>query len=239
MSRTRGRRTHVRSYVRKDGTRVKSYTQNRRPGRKRTGAVAVAGAALILGFAGLAGGGGGGVASVSGAADGVSASVKTSRGPTEVRIRGASDALRATIRLQRMGGRPTTLDAQSVKNCSDHSDGDIQRFFRAHECTSLYRTLIEYREGNYVIRFLIATIEMSDRDTAKDLHALLLRNGSGDIAPLFPGSGEYRHVPFASGPSKTRLHGTTVTNIRTQAVGRTPGADVLASLAMSVLSSLD
>lgn len=37
MSNTRGRRrTHVRSYIRRDGTRVSSYTQNRRRGRQNT-----------------------------------------------------------------------------------------------------------------------------------------------------------------------------------------------------------
>ncbi len=237
MSRTRGRRTHVRSYVRRDGTRVRSYTQNRQPGRKRAGAVA-AGAALLV-LAGVAHGGIGGVASVSGTADDISVSAKTSRGgQTEASIKGVNDSYRATARLRTLGGHPTKLDAQSDKNCSDHSDGDLQRFFREHQCTSLYRTLIEYSEGKYVIRFLISTVDMPNRNTAKDLYGLLLRSDGGNISPLFPRNGGYHHVPFTSGPSKTNLLGTTVTNVRTQAVGSTPGTNVLASLATTVLSSL-
>lgn len=170
MSRTGGRRTHARSYVRRDGTRVRSYTQNRQPGRKRAGAGA--GAALLV-LAGIAHGGIGGVASVSGTADDISVSAKTSRAQTEARIKGVNDSYRATARLRTLGGHPTKLDAQSDKNCSDHFDGDLQRFFGEHQCTSLYRTLIEYGEGKSVIRFLILTADMLNRNTAKDLYALL------------------------------------------------------------------
>ncbi len=79
---------------------------------------------------------------------------------------------------------------------------------------------------------------MSDYDTAIDLHALLLQEGSGQIIPLSSKGGKYRHVPFTSGTSTTILHGTAVVNIQTQAVGRTPGAKVLAFLATGVLFSL-
>ncbi|MGH3711720.1 MAG: hypothetical protein ACRDRQ_27300 [Pseudonocardiaceae bacterium] len=138
-----------------------------------------------------------------------------------------------------MGGHSAKLDAQSDRNCIDHSFGEIKIFFREHPCISLYRTLIEYREMNYTIRFSIATIEMPDRNTAAGLYALFVRDGTGDIIPLSPQEGKYRHVPFVSTESKTTLHGTVVSTIRSQAVGRTPGADVLASLATSVLFSLD
>jgi hypothetical protein len=49
------------------------------------------------------------------------------------------------------------------KDCGDYSDGDLQRFFRAHPCISHYRTLIECAEENYVIRFSIATRKMRRR----------------------------------------------------------------------------
>jgi hypothetical protein len=137
-----------------------------------------------------------------------------------------------------MGGHPTTLDAQSDKNCYDYSDGDVQLFFRKNNCTYLYRTLIEYKDGNYVIRFLIATIEMPSYDTAIDLHALLSREGGGNITPLSSNSGKYRNVPFVSGTSTTILQGTGVVNIQAEAVGRTPGADVLAFLATDVIFGL-
>ncbi|HEY3690257.1 MAG TPA: hypothetical protein VGL46_08125 [Pseudonocardiaceae bacterium] len=47
-----------------------------------------------------------------------------------------------------------------------------------------------------------------------------------------------RTAAFISGNSTTGLHGTAVVNIQTEAVGRTRGAKVLASLATDVLSSL-
>lgn len=71
--------------------------------------------------------------------------------PAEIRIAGDEDSVRVTTHLRCAGGHPTTLDAQSGKNCADHSDGDVQSFFRKHECTTLYRTLIEYKDGNRVL----------------------------------------------------------------------------------------
>ena len=195
------------------------------------------GAAVAIVVSAFLGGGVGGATSVS-AVDEFSISTRSPRGQTEVRIKGDDDAVKATTRLRLRGGHPIKLDARSDKNCGDYSDGDLQRFFRAHPCISLYRTLIEYTEGNYVIRFLIATIEMPDYDTAIDLHALLSREGGGNITPLSSNSGKYHNVPFVSGTSTTILQGTGVVNIQAEAVGRTPGAKVLVFLATDVLYSL-
>ncbi|HEX5348519.1 MAG TPA: hypothetical protein VFW64_15665 [Pseudonocardiaceae bacterium] len=183
------------------------------------------------------GGSVGDAASVS-AVDEFSISTRSPRGQTEVRIKGDDDAVKATTRLRLRGGHPIKLDARADKNCADYSNGDLQRFFRAHPCISLYRTLVEYAEGDYVIRFLIATIEMPDYDTAIDLHALLSREGGGNITPLSSNSGKYRNVPFISGTSTTILNGTAVINIQTEAVGRTPGDALLAFLATDVIYSL-
>jgi hypothetical protein len=221
------------------------------PKKSSNGAALGAAAAVVL--AALAGGGAGTAAAASGAADEFSAGTrttqsqeadefsinsKTSRGKVEVRIAGDEDSFRATTRLRRAGGHPTTLDAQSDKSCADHSDGDVQSFFRKHECTTLYRTLIEYKDGNYVIRFLIATIEMPDDGTAADLRALLSTDHTGDIAPLSSKGKSYHDVPFVTGLSSTTLEDTVVTNTRTQAVGSTPRAEALGFLTTSLLFGL-
>ena len=195
------------------------------------------GAAVAIAVSAFLGGGVGSVTSVS-AVDEFSISTRSPRGQTEVRIKGDDDAVKATTRLWLRGGHPIKLDARADKSCADYSNGDLQRFFHAHPCISLYRTLIEYAEGNYVIRFLIATIEMPEYDTAIDLHALLSREGGGNITPLSSNSGKYRNVPFISGTSTTILHGTAVINIQTEAVGRTPGDALLAFLATDVIYSL-
>lgn len=195
------------------------------------------GAAVAIVVSAFLGGSVGDAASVS-AVDEFSISTRSPRGQTEVRIKGDDDAVKATTRLRLRGGHPIKLDARADKNCADYSNGDLQRFFRAHPCISLYRTLVEYAEGDYVIRFLIATIEMPDYDTAIDLHALLSREGGGNITPLSSNSGKYRNVPFISGTSTTILNGTAVINIQTEAVGRTPGDALLAFLATDVIYSL-
>jgi hypothetical protein len=207
-------------------------------GPKKGSTGAALGAAVAIVLSAVIGGGVGEAASVSGTADEFSINTTSPRGEVEVRIKGDDDYVKATTRLRRMGGHPVKLDAQSDKNCADHSDGDVQGFFNAHPCVTLYRTLIEYKEGNYVIRFLIATIEMPDYDTAIGLNALLSREDGGNITPLSAKNGEYRYVPFISGTSTTILHGTVVVNIQAEAVGRTPGAKVLAFLATGVLFSL-
>lgn len=221
------------------GSPVKAHTRSP-PAR---GSQAAAAVAITLALSGVAGG----TSAVEGSASVDYSGTRTSSrsgsearaGGTEVRIAGDEDSLRATIRLQRMGGHPTKLDAQSSKrNCGDNSDGDVQSFFRKHECTTLYRTLIEYRDGDYVIRFLIATVEMPDDSTATDLHSLLSSDHIGDITPLSPTKGEYHHVPFTVGLSTTTLQDTVVTNTRTQAVGRTPRAEALGFLTTSLLFGL-
>jgi len=200
--------------------------------RKQTAAAAVT---LVL--SALVGGGVGDAASVS-AVDEFSISTRSPRGQIEIRIKGDDDAVKATARLRRMGGHPIKLDARPDKNCAAYSDGDVQVFLNRNHCTSLHRTLIEYTEGNYVIRFSTATIEMPDYDTAIGLNALLSRENGGNITPLSSNSGKYRNITFVSGPSTTILHDKVVSNIRTEAVGRTPGDAALAFLAESILYSL-
>jgi hypothetical protein len=123
--------------------------------------------------------------------------------------------------------------------CDPYADGEAQRFLQEHRCISIHRALIEIRESDYAIRFATATIEMRDHQSAEDLSQLLIKDGGGDITPLFPKGGKYLHVPFISASSHTTWHDTVVINTRVQGVGRTLSAALLASLATSVLFSLD
>lgn len=200
---------------------------------------AVAGAAVVIMLAAVAGGGSVGAMGASGAADEFSLSVRNSRGQAEVRFRGSNDSLKVTMRLRRLGYHPTTLDSQSDTACDRYADSEAQHYLTKHRCVSINRTLIEIRERNYAVRFATATIEMPDYASAEGLSALLTKEGGGDITPLFPKSGRYRGVPFVSASSHTTWHDTVVINTRVQGVGRTPGTEVLASLGVRVLFSLD
>lgn len=198
---------NVREYWR-GGRKVKEHTRSA-PRRSR----ATAAVAITLALTGVTGG----TSAVEGSASSFDySSTRASRSGserargTEVRIKRDSDSFRATVRLRQLGGHPTTLDAQSDKTCAEHSDGGLRVFFDKNRCASLYRTLIEYTEGNYVIRFSTATIEMPDYDTALGLNELLSREDGGNITPLSSNSGKYRNIPFVSGPSTTILHGKVV-----------------------------
>ncbi|MGH3685657.1 MAG: hypothetical protein ACRDQY_16640 [Pseudonocardiaceae bacterium] len=206
---------------------------------------------MTIALAAVAGGGAGSAAVVSGAAEEFAGArpsqsqeadigrARNFRDRTEVRIRGSNDSLNVRIRLQRLGHHPTTLDEQSDTVCDPYADGEAQRFLQEHRCISIHRTLIEIRERNYAIRFATATIEMRDHKSTEGLSKLLIKNGGGDINPLLPKGGKYLHVPFTSASSHTTWYDTVVINTRVQGVGRTPSAALLASLATSVLFSLD
>jgi hypothetical protein len=221
-----------------------------RPITPRTSSKSVAGAAVAVVLSALAGGGAGGAAAASGAAEEVSPGARPSQsqeadvnvsspGRIGVRIRGSDDYLKATFRLRRLGHHPTRFESQSTTDCASYSDGEIHRFLDKHKCISLNRTFIEIGEKDYEIQFSIATIEMPNYIIASDLHELLLRYGTGDITPLFPQHGRYRHISVTPVPSQTTLHDRAVINIQAQGLGRTPGAALISSLATSVLFSLD
>ncbi len=200
---------------------------------------AIVGVAAVLVVSAVAGGGAASAAAASGAAEEFSLGARIPRSQTAVRIRGSNDSLKITIRLQRLGHHPTTLDAQSGTVCDPYASGEAHRYLVEHRCVSIHRTLIEIRERNYAVRFATATIEMPAYLSAQDLRALLAKKGGGDITPLLPKGGKYLHIPFISASSHTTCHDAVVINTRVQGVGRTPGTDVLASLATSVLFSLD
>jgi hypothetical protein len=214
----------------------------------------VAGAAVAVVLAAVAGGGtAGSAAAASGAADEFSAprtsqsqeanefslKPRNPRGGPEIRVKGDDDSIRASIRLRHLGRHPVTLDSRNGFDCRPLSDGEIHQYFLKHQCVSINRTLMEIREKDYAIRFSIATIEMPDSKTAEALHDLFLKDGAGGIIPLRSESGKYHHVPFLTARSSTTLQDSTVINIRTQGMGRTPGAEAVASLATSVLFGLD
>lgn len=225
---------------------VKGHTRS--PPRRRSPVAAAV--AVTLALSGVAGGTSAVEGSVSSLGDysgtRISRSEPEARGGGEIRIgrskiqiRGSDDSPKVRITLQRLGHYPTTLDAESETVCDPYADGEAQRYLVEHRCVSIHRTLIEIRERNYAVRFATATIEMPDYASAEGLSALLVKDGGGDIAPLSPKDGRYRHVPFISASSHTTWHDTAVINTRVQGIGRTPGADLLASLATSVLFSLD
>lgn len=202
---------------------------------------AIVGTAVFLVVSAVAGGGAGtAAAAASESAGEVGINANTARGQTEVRIKGSGDRLKATLRLRRLGRHPTRFQSQSTKDCASYSSGEVHAYLTKHKCISLNRTFVETGEKSYEVQFSIATIEMPDDTTAADLHALLVRDGAGNITPLFPKDGKYRHIPItAAPPSKTTLHDDTVINIQGRGLGGAPSAALVASLATSVLFSLD
>lgn len=157
-----------------------------------------------------------------------------------IRVKGSDDDVKARLRLRQLGQHPTRFESESTADCALYSSGEIRTFLTNHHCISLNRTFVEVGEKDYAIQFFIATIKMRDDKTAADLHALFLRDGTGSMTPLFPKDGKYRHVPVTEAPpSQTTLHDDTVINIQGNGLGRTPGAALVASLATSVLFSLD
>lgn len=229
---------------------VKGHTRS--PPKRRSSPAAAA-AAITVALSGIAGGTSvaeGGTASLGDYSNArpsqgqdageLNLDMNGTRGRIQMRIKGSDDEIKARLRLRQLGQHPTSFESESTTDCALYSSGKIRTFLTNHHCISLNRTFVEVGEKAYAIQFFIATIQMPDDRTASDLHALFLRDGTGNMTPLFPKSGKYRHIPVTDAPpSKTTLHDDTVINIQGQGLGRTPGAALTSSLATSVLFNLD
>lgn len=170
--------------VRMVGGKPRPFGEDEPP--KGNGAATAVAVTIVL--SALAGGGVSGVTSVSGSVGeyGPRTSrnqpeARTNRGGADARTSGITDSLRITSRLKRAGYKVEVQAKRDDKNCEDYSDGEVQSFFRKHECNSPYRELIEVKDKRTTILFGMATIEMADYQTAIDLKTLLDQAVKGKI----------------------------------------------------------
>jgi hypothetical protein len=207
------------------------------------------GLAATIALSGLAGGGLGsatsGLGSVSEYGTRISrseAQERTPRNEPDAQARSIVNSFKITSHLQRMGYHVIFRATRDDNNCAEYSDGEVQLFFREHPCRSLYREIIgiEDQKNSISIIFGMATVEMSDRQTAIGLKTLLDRADKGKIIQLGPGSSseKYRHFSFVNSLATTRLQGTSVVAFDAQIVSGTRSARLLRSFFDNALPAM-
>ena len=104
---------------------------------------------------------GGATVGVGSAAGGSGVSVSADIG-VRVNAKARDRSSRSTVtRLQRVGLRVRPRIEASDGDCSAHSYGEVQRWFREHPCEALFRALVEVRDrrGGLVL-VAIAWVDM-------------------------------------------------------------------------------
>jgi hypothetical protein len=199
-----------------------------------TSRVATMGVAVTIVLSALAGGGVGGATSIGEASSELS--IRAPRSEPDAQTTGIRDAIKMTSRLKRLGYRVKFQFEHTDRHCEDNSDGDVQIFFRATECLSLYRVVYEIQAKYGVLLLSMATVVMPDEQAAIQLRALLDQATRGKISPLISPSGKYSHFSFVNALFCTTRDGATVTTYDAKPVGHTVGSTALDALLISVLS---
>lgn len=184
----------------------------------------------------LASAGGGPAAVVGGTATGSGVSVSADvsiRTNGKARDRSSRSVVR---RLERVGLRVRPRLEIGDDDCAEHSYGAVQRWFREHPCTALYRALLEVRDrrGGLVL-VAVAWVDMPDAAEAAELKRLVDRHGTGNVTELNRERGPYRDVRFTGEHYASRREGATVVNAQAEPVGRVARVAELAELAGSAL----
>jgi hypothetical protein len=221
-------RVRVRSYFRKDGTRVRSHS---RSGVARGGPAAAVGAAAVAAAVGLGG-------AVSGGA-GTTAPPGPSAAQLKVKVqeRNARTQRNMTLRLGKKGYQVRTRTRFDGTDCAGHAYGDVAAFFRDRPCLALGRMSFEVKDRRgKVVLVAVSSVAMPDRAGAGAYKRLVDRHGTGNVTELTREQGRYRSVRFLGRPYGSRPDGLVVTNVQAQPVDRGPGDAVLRMMMETALS---
>lgn len=150
-----------------------------------------------------------------------SASVKVAsgaRGQAKVNRRN-SEAVK--VKLTSRGIRSNEPLTEDADNCVEHSCGQVREFFRSNPCVGLHRALFELRDRNGdVVLLAVSWVDMPDESSARSLHQLLDRDGTGNVTELSRDRGRYRSVRFTADFYASHRDGTVVVNAQAQPVAR-------------------
>jgi hypothetical protein len=198
---------------------------------------AVIGLVLALG---VAGGGGGISASAGAAADAAAAAARSAASPrsapksahrAERRIP-PSDIAR---KLQRMA-RSAKASGDAGTDCAAHAYGQVQEWLRRHPCVGFARTLVELElSGGATVLVAVAAVEMPDAGEARELRALIDRNGTGNLRELSKDRGRFTRVDYAGAAYRSKIDETVVVNAQAQVAAAGRSLPDLAGLAQSSL----
>lgn len=204
--------------------------------KKKGAGPLVAGAVALV----VALGAGGGAIGAGTAADAAAAArsagsarsaPKSSRG-AERRI-SPSDIAR---KLQRVARTAKVSNPDAGTDCAAHAYGQVQEWLRRHPCVGFARTMAELElTGGVRVLVAVAAVEMPDGDEARELRALMDRNGTGNLTELSKVRGRFTRVDYAGAAYRSRIDGTVVVNAQAQVAVAGRSLPDLATIARTAL----
>ncbi|OLR90520.1 hypothetical protein [Actinokineospora bangkokensis] len=145
-----------------------------------------------------------------------------------VQARNSSRRAKADQEWKRLRLRTVREAVDNAADCAVHSYGEVQRFFLAHPCRSLDRTLLTLADpdgGTFVLS--ISWVRTRSRSDTADLQRLIDTDGTGSIAPLAFSALKARGVRFTGTPFQSRRSGDTLVVAEAATVSGTPGASLM------------
>ena len=194
------------------------------------GAVALV-VALGAGGSAIGAGAAGDAAAAARSASSARSAPKSSRG-AERRI-SPSDIART---LQRVARSAKVSKPDAGLDCAAHAYGQVQEWLRRHPCIGFARTLAELEmAGGATVLVAVAAVEMPDAREARELRALMDRNGTGNLRELSKDRGRFTRVDYAGAAYRSKIDGTVVVNAQAQVAVAGRSLPDLARMAQSAL----
>lgn len=213
----------ISGYVKKDGTRVRSYSQMRNGGRSSnplsngdgSGGIRIAATAAV-GVVSVA------VVTIYGITDGDFFRSKSTRHPRSPDTSFSTQA-QAGFRRAEVALTASNLKANLVvrfdTNCTVNSYGQVQKFFQLHPCKSLARAYIQTGEPNQgVVLVAIAWVEMPNTALAETYKHLVDSRDSGNVTELSRETKLYKLIGYTGSAYSSGIYGIAVWNVEIKPV---------------------
>lgn len=215
-------RVDVSGYIRKDGRKVRPYTQNRQAGGRSRGRASVAVTLAVTAV--VAVGGGTALIGIGGAGASIPSLPDISIGKDEGKANSKSDSKT----WEQKGMRYIRQAAKSDASCVIASHGHVQQFLAQIPCRSLRRYIFAGSDvsGDTAVVSLVK-VTMYDKTQAVEFKHLLDLPASGDITPLGADILKRAGIKFTGMHYASTLDGTTVIAAEAEPDG---GASTAASL---------
>jgi hypothetical protein len=194
---------------------------------KTGGGVVAVIVALVVG-AGGAGTTVGASAGAAGSGTAAGRSVGTNQGgATRVRARDRSTA-QMVRRLESRGLQVTERGVDADDDCAAHSYGQVRTLFVRQPCDTVYRALLEVRDGRAAAVVAVAWVDMPDEAQAREYQQLVDRHGTGNITELTTQGVRPTSVRWTGERYRSARDGATVVNLQAEPLGRAARATQLA-----------
>lgn len=183
---------------------------------------------LAAGVAVAVAAGSGGV--VTGAGGGAGASRP---GSSSARSRDPAPVVRRLADRAVDVGRP---DVAADDDCAGHSYGAVRRWFEDHPCDALFRgSFVVEAVGGGTVLVAVSWVDMPTDALAREYHALVDGDGTGNVTELTRERGPYTAVRFDGEHYASTRDGVTVVNAQAQPVDGAVGPEELEALARTAV----